>query len=304
MEKFMTNTDLIKPNLEYYSGEDLYSDGDIEDDVLQVFKQEKDTTLMIANDKRWPILYHLSPDRRNLLEWFPFKNDASLLEIGAGCGALTGLFCEKVRNVKAVELSKKRAEMICYRLKEHKNLEVIVGNFMEIPFKDKFDYVTLIGVLEYTESFIKTKDCYKELLNKARGLLKDDGTMLLAIENKFGLKYFAGAKEDHTGKCFSGIEGYLKAKGVRTFGKNELTDLLKESGFPQLDYYYPCPDYKLPDVIYSDEYLPDINNAMANSPNYDRDRYVFFNEKAAYMNIIKSGYFDLFANSFLVVAKQ
>lgn len=34
---------------------------------------------------------------------------------------------------------------------------------------------------------------------KISGYLKEDGKLLIAIENKFGLKYWAGS-EDHTGK--------------------------------------------------------------------------------------------------------
>src|SRR3989338_8758365 len=115
-------------NLKFYKGEDLYSDGDIENEIFDIVKENKDFTERITKDKRWPILYHLSTCRRNLLEWYPFKNNAHLLEIGAGCGALTGLFCEKVKRVKVVELSKRRAEIIEKRHKDKKNLDIYVGN--------------------------------------------------------------------------------------------------------------------------------------------------------------------------------
>ena len=44
----------------------------------------------------------------------------------------------------------------------------------------------------------------------------------MAIENKLGLKYFAGCKEDHVGRMFEGIEGYKNTSGVETFSKREL----------------------------------------------------------------------------------
>ena len=94
---------------EYHHGADLYSDGAVEDELLALFKTGGDVSAVLRRDKRWPVLYHLSPERRNLLEWFPFKTDGKLLEIGAGYGALTGLFAEKAANVTAVELSARRS---------------------------------------------------------------------------------------------------------------------------------------------------------------------------------------------------
>ena len=123
-----------KINLDFYSGKDLYSDGDIEDEILDIVKTNNDFSTILANDKRWPILYHLSPIRRNLLEWYNFNRNSRLLEIGAGCGALTGLFCEKVKEVVVVDLSRKRAEIIANRHRKNSNLEIVVGKRVNICF--------------------------------------------------------------------------------------------------------------------------------------------------------------------------
>lgn len=48
--------------------------------------------------------------------------------------------------------------MINYeRNKHYDNLEIIVGNFNDIKFENKFDYITLIGVLEYARLFTNTR---------------------------------------------------------------------------------------------------------------------------------------------------
>lgn len=291
-------------DLSYYRGSDLYSDGDVEDEILEIFKTQKDVTRVLKNDNRWPVLYHLSPERNNLLEWYPFDKTASLLEIGAGCGALTGLFCEKTGKVLAVELSKRRAEIISHRCRRFGNLEIIAGNLKDIKFKKKFHYVTLIGVLEYADSFIEEKEPHATLLKIVCGMLRKEGKLLLAIENKFGLKYFAGAKEDHTGQLYSGIEGYIANENVKTFGKEELKELLAATGFTESKFYYPYPDYKFPTEIFSEDYLPEINHNLFNSPNYDIDRLNLFNERLALLNIIKNKHFDFFSNSFLVIASK
>ena len=139
------------------------------------------------------------------------------------------------------------------------NLEIMVGNFNVVAEKmeERFDYVTLIGVLEYAKSYIGKDNPYPEYLEKINRLLKPGGKkFLIAIENRLGLKYFAGCREDHVGREFVGIEGYPGIDFVETFSKPELEQMLQENGFSKFKFYYPYPDYKFPAVIYSDEYLP------------------------------------------------
>ncbi len=290
-------------NMDWHRKEGFYSDGPVEDEILDLVRQGADLDLTAAKDIRWPILYHFSLERRNLLEWFPFRNDASLLEIGAGCGALTGLFCERTSRVSAVELSEKRSRIVFHRHQRAENLSVFAGNIMDMSFPEPFDYVTLIGVIEYAGHLVEGPRPAAAMLEKAGQLLKPEGSLLLAIENKFGLKYFAGARDDHTGRYFDGIEGYQSRRG-ETFSKSELMGLLRDAGFQRLCFHYPHPDYKLPNEIFSDEYLPTPNHVLHDAPNYDQERLELFSEKKAFMNIIRSGAFDLFANSFLVVASK
>ena len=75
---------MAKLTTEHYKGPDLYSDGVVEDELLALFKAGCDVEATLRSDKRWPVLYHLALERRNLLEWFPFQKGTSLLEIGAG----------------------------------------------------------------------------------------------------------------------------------------------------------------------------------------------------------------------------
>jgi SAM-dependent methyltransferase len=293
-----------KINLDFYTGTDFYSDGDIEDELLEIVKKIDDYDDILANDDRWPILYHLSPIRQNIINWYPFKENASCLEIGGGCGAITGALCESLFEVKVVELSKRRASIIYERHKAFDNLEIIVGNLNDIEFNQKFDYITLNGVLEYAGSFTKTDAPYKDFLKQIKQYLKPDGKLIVAIENRYGLKYFAGAKEDHTGKEFDGITGYIGNKNVRTFGKKELEVLLAESGYPQQEFYYPHPDYKMPMEIYSQYKLPSSYDMLSPAPNFDNERYELFNETLAFQGIIENGQYEFFANSFLVICGE
>lgn len=289
-------------NLKFYKGEDQYSDGEIEDRLLELCESGREMDEILRGEEEWPVLYHLSDIRENVLDWYGFNPRGTLLEIGAGCGAVTGLFCKKAAHVTAIDLSKRRSSINAARNGRHGNLEIFVGNFEDIRIEDTFDYVTLIGVLEYAGYYISGDAPYLEMLRRVKTFLKPGGKLIIAIENKYGLKYWAGAPEDHTGGLFDGIEDYGKVKGVRTFSRPELIRLLLEAGLKEHEFYYPMPDYKLPDTIYSDHFLPKPGMLGAAAAAYDRDRPQMFDEAAAWEGILKDGQFPYFANSFLVFA--
>lgn len=295
----------MKINYDFYKGQDLYSDGDIENEIIEYAKKYKDMDKVFENDIRWPVFYHLTPIRKNILNWYPFKEGSEVLEIGAGMGAITEVLCEKCEKVTCVELSKNRASSIVARNENKENLEIIVGNLNDIDFKErKFDYITLIGVFEYAELYTKTKKPYIDFLNNIKKILKPDGKLLIAIENKFGMKYFLGAPEDHTNIKYDGIIGYSNDSHVRTFGKQEIENILNETGFENRKFYYPLPDYKLPSLIFSDEYLPNEKTIENYKPYYYEGTKVEFDEIKAYKEIIKNDMFSFFANSFFIEASQ
>jgi SAM-dependent methyltransferase len=191
-----------------------------------------------------------------------------------------------------------------YRNRNSDNLEILVGNFEDISIEEKFDFVTLIGVLEYSIYYINGESPFEEMLKRAKSYLKPGGKLIIAIENKYGIKYWAGAREDHTGNLMDGIMGYSGVDRVRTFSKEGLEALLKKGGFSKLEFYYPLPDYKLPTEIYSQKHLPKVYPFTNNTPNYDQERYSFFDEGKAMNDLIREGKFEMFANSYLVFCEE
>lgn len=286
---------------------DNYSDGDIEEKLLRIFsskKSKESVNDILSNNPNWAMYYHLSLARENILSWYNFRKEANLLEIGAGCGALTGLFCNKLKSVTAVELSERRSKIINFRHKKFNNLKIYAGNLNDIKIEEKFDYITLIGVLEYAGKYTHTKNPFIDFLKSVKRFLKEDGLLILAIENKFGLKYWAGAREDHTGKFFDSIENYPSKEGIETFGKEEMMGILMGAGFKKFKFHYPMPDYKFPTELFSDDYLPTFNHNLRSGMFPVRDlsneREIIFDERLAMDNIIKNNQFSFFANSFLI----
>ena len=293
-------------HLDFYTGEDQYSDGKIEKDLLDICREHR-IREALQQRTEWPLIYHLSSVRENLLEWSEFSSEGSLLEIGSGCGALTGLFCRKLKKVTGIELSKQRSVINAYKNGENGCADIYVGNFEQITMTEKYDYVTLIGVLEYAAAYISAgtnEDPYITLLKKVKDRLKTQGELILAIENKMGLKYWAGAAEDHTGVPYDGISDYAGIGHVRTFTRGELCSLLETCGYKDVVFYYPVPDYKLPLCIYSDGYLPKKGELRFMQTACMGDQYEMFDIHAASDMVCQEQLFPHFANSYLVAAKR
>lgn len=288
-------------NLEFYKGIDVYSDGDIENHIMDLVTRGVQLSDLPAEEVSYPVLYHLSRERENVLCWYPFRKGANVLEVGAGCGAITGALCRSAHSVTSVDLSLRRSRINYERNKQYSNLQIFVGNLNDMVFQEKFDYVVINGVLEYAISFTEGKHPYEEFLNNQLKYMKEDGRALIAIENRLGLKYFAGAPEDHTDTYYLGLNHYENNRSVRTFSKTELTDILKRCGLSYVKYYYPYPDYKFPNEIFTDETLFE-NGYGRDYYNYRENRLELFPEPGVAHDLNREGVTDVFANSFLVEA--
>lgn len=290
-------------NTSFYKGEDLYSDGDVENEVIKIIAANPDTDYekAISNNYSWSVFYHLTRIRQNLLSWYPFKEQSDVLEIGCGMGAITELLCKKCNSVTAVELSKRRATATYLRCREYDNLEIIVGNLNDIQFNKKYDYITLIGVLEYQNNFTSSSNPFRDFLAKIKQLLKPDGKLIIAIENKYGLKYWCGAPEDHSGIPYDGINNYVYSNVARTFSKKQLERLVKSVGFSNTYFYYPLPDYKMPQVVYSEDFLPKNGSIDNWIPYYEPNgNSMISDEEHIYGDLVDNEVFEFFANSFMV----
>lgn len=241
--------------------------------------------------------YHFSPFRKNILNWYTFKPHATILELGAQLGALTELFCEVGEKVTAVEFSKARGEAIAARCQEKDNLEVMVTDWETLALTEKYDYISLIHIFEYADMFFKGENPHQQLIQFVKQFLKPDGVILLAINNQYGAKSFAGDKGQRNKKAFADIEGSVQAHPLLTYAY--LQDIIQKEGHAQV--YYPFPDYRFPDIIFTDDYLPTENLMTKYFPVY-MNEIASFDEKAMLQGAIKKGKetFQQFANSFLV----
>lgn len=262
---------------------------------------------LFPKDAPWAIHYHLTPRRKTLLSWIDFGPGGRILELGAGCGALTTHLTTLPHAVTAVEGSPERAAIIRARCRTAQNLEIVAANAVGLPYEHCFDVVTLVGVLEYAGAFVDGPRPHERLLAEARRYLKDDGCLILAIENRMGHKYLAGLPEDHTGRPFSGVNGYPGPGAARTFDRPTLAAMLARAGFPAQRWYYPSPDYKTPDSLLAERALTTDGFAvlpLLELPTTDYEGRVraTFSERQFLRSALAGGAAGHFMNSFLVLA--
>jgi 2-polyprenyl-3-methyl-5-hydroxy-6-metoxy-1,4-benzoquinol methylase len=291
-----------------------YSDGDENERTLCELMQKISDRSVGSEEfskftNSWVNLYHLSPKRVDLLR--PFEahlKGKRLLEIGSGCGAITRYLGELGCEVVALEGSFNRAKITAARCRDLKNVQVVCSNFESFVSEEKYDFVLLIGVLEYCNLYINSENPSQAILSMVRNLLTIEGALIIAIENKLGLKYWAGAPEDHIGVPYFGIENKYQENTVITFGKEELEDNLKEAGFYSNKFLFPFPDYKFSEVIITERGTREKKLNLADLifekiDYFQGDYYVSnFSTTLAAENIAKNSLLEGLSNSFLVIS--
>ena len=239
-----------------------------------IYKYGKDTRLALQENKKLPYLYALAELRENVLDWYEFKPDSSLLQVGADYGALTGLFLRRTGNVTVLDASEESLQLVEQRYRTEAGLKTVCGSLVsgKTLAADGYDYVTVIGTLCAETSL-------EEQLEAAKKALRPGGVLFVAVCNTFGIKYFAGSERDAV-----------------TASKKELQKLL-----PNGTFYYPVPDYRIASELYSDAYLPKKGDLTGVYTAYDYPQYTSMDTGAAYDAVCEDGQFDNFSNSFLVI---
>lgn len=290
---------------------------DKEDYIIGTLKSVKDLTAysceLAPYIKDWPSRYHFSFMRNNLLEGIVelFDKNSTVLEISPECGAITRWLGERFKEVDAIEGDLQRAATTRVRTSELENVKVYFGDMLNTSLEKKYDIITLIGVLAYAPFYDeRTSDPHGpclHLLSKLIESLNDRGILVLAIENKLGLKYLSGCGEDHTGKQFDGIAGYPEKSPV-TFSRKELEKTLRRAGFNHIQFYHLFPDHKLTRTIIAenDEVLPLRPYNWIKTPfeDYTGHRQYLLPEPLFLKTITDAGLLWHFSNSFLVLASR
>lgn len=241
----------------------------------------------------WDLFYQLSTMREGILNWYPFEKDSTILQLSDGFGALTGLLARRAGKVIVLEPSLQRAECIIKRYEVFNNITVYVGSDERVLGDEQFDYIVV-------EKSICTRNEIEQLLEKVFPFLKEEGKLLFVCENRFGMKYWCGVPDVQAKKPFAGIRG-KGSSAILT--RQQLLETLEQSELAEgFRIYYPFPDARLPQAIYTDEYLPGTSVRDRVIPYYtpEESKSLICLENEISDELIANGVFHIFANAFLV----
>lgn len=238
-------------------------------------------------------IFNTSHIRGNITAWLPVQKEEQILYIGSP------------EEIAAKRLAEKTDSLVC-RMPEE-----LSGSMKDEPEAQTYDQIICVGRLhELADRFRETgtragahpeDSLYgeKKAVEKLSGLLKTDGKLILAVENIFGLKYFAGTREEGSGEYFGGLNQEAASSG---YTREEVLRVLQETGLYTGHCYYPFPDYRFTMSLYSDVQLPKVGELIDQTGNFGQDRLILFDETKAVNVVIEKGRFREFANSYLLVA--
>lgn len=260
----------------------------------------------------WPSEYHLSSDRSNLLRSYDLSNVSCALELGSGCGAITRYLGEQGISVDAIEGSGPRAQLGKLRCRDLDNVTVVNANYTELELPNKhYDLILFIGVIEYAKKFypaaLTDKEATIAILNQAREHINDHGLVMVAIENRLGLKYILGQHEDHYSKRYVGIHGYQNSPGISTYSEQEWRELIDLAGYKDCSFSYPFPDYKIPRLSMGEDYAKNDPFAFNHlegtfARDYTRPARRSITESIAWQAASQGKFLSTIANSFCLIA--
>lgn len=219
---------------------------------------------------------------KGLLKWFPFSKKENILYIGLNTDIYYEMLVEQGYEVSCSSIDGSLCPDWIRENKAHFDSLVSVENLEKI-------------------------DNPKEILCSWKKLLKQNGRMLLGMNNRFGIRYFCGDRDPYTERNFDGIENYrrylVKKEDVlvgRAYNKAELEEILDDSGWTNRKFYSVFPDLESPSFVFAEDYTPNEELNTRCFPRYHYPDTVFLEEEYLYSDLIKNGMFHKMANAYLV----
>lgn len=273
--------------------------------------------------------YYTNLQRTSWLALLDLDPSATALDVGSGYGAITHSLALSLGYVYSVEAVPERAEFTYERLRQEDvgNVSVIQASALDLPFFDKtFDLIVVNGVLEWIGEWDADgtpRAAQLRFLSKLHRLLKDSGSLVIGIENRFGFHAFQG-QLDHSGmpytslvprwlatpmlrRCKRDRYAFLKPNSRKvyrtyTYSSRGYRKLLNEAAFSQAAIYCADPGYNQPNsLVPLDRRHPAHVLYRQMQARHDTEHRTTW--KGRVKNALKQLH-PLFANEFVIVAQK
>jgi ubiquinone/menaquinone biosynthesis C-methylase UbiE len=214
----------------------------------------------------------LDPQRASWAPMLGLDENSTALDIGSGYGCITQSLSRFVGEVYSVEAVTERIDFTRERLRQERvnNVRLVQASAADLPLADNsFDLVVVNGVLEWVGEWDLTVDprtVQINFLKKIFRLLKEDGILLVGIENRIGWNLFLG-EQDHSGMPYTtlvprAVASWMLRRNSKPHFRTELNPrrqyrtytysergyrkLLGEVGFAATSSYWAEPGYNQP----------------------------------------------------------
>ncbi|WP_308723303.1 adenylyltransferase/cytidyltransferase family protein [Paenibacillus polysaccharolyticus] len=252
---------------------------------------------VIRKDQRLEVARYLSDIPNSLFAWYPFESTSNVLVVGGSFGAFLTNICRRTQNTIVVEKDGYRAYFLQKRMKDIMNLSVIHCDVMDFQKKESeqvFDYI--IWAIDESVDRLREKD-YEAYFLAMKSMLSPNGKILAVIPNRFGARFFCGERDAESDLPFEGITD--NHSGTYRFTRSELLHFLDELSFKSVKLYYPFPDYRNPQLIYTDDHPPteDISERLKSYISKNEERVL--SERILYRKLAQNNVLTTFSNYFI-----
>lgn len=237
---------------------------------------------------------------KNILNWYEFKEKASVLELGSNLGDITVMLSQKdFSKVDFLEYSKIKVNII----KDNKLKSDLIFNVDNISnVNGKYDYILLIGIDKfideiYNECNYSIEEKMEKILKFCKVHLNQGGKILLAFDNYLGIRNFSFCQDN-------GITNIEDENSIKNnfFTKKNVLKLVDQLDLIETNTFYPFPNYRNPDIIFSKKCEGLENNIKNYTVCNFQNSYFKLDENKVLYNILKCSkeYLSIFSNSILM----
>lgn len=232
------------------------------------------------NCPEWDTEMKSSPLRESVLNWYEFRKGSYALYVGSEDDVLARLLRRRCKHVECTEASTRPKDAY----DPDGITQVLVSEDSSAP--KVYDYIICMDGKKLGEEG-------PALLEEWSKRLYPGGTIIIGADNRYGLRNFCG---DETG--MDSRDDSMNREG--RFSKLELEKMIKDADLPNYKFFYPVPDMRMPQMIFTDEYMNGINTReRLNDYNY-HDHPMRVMEHRLFGDVIDGGALPFMSDSYIV----
>ncbi|MFC1617128.1 class I SAM-dependent methyltransferase [Candidatus Margulisiibacteriota bacterium] len=243
--------------------------------MIQALKSDltsKDLAAKLFGQDTYMYKYIMMPNRAKWKKLLPLSKNSIVVDLGCGWGALPLELSKVVKRVIAFDSTLETLQFMEKRLQEEKinNIELncidsLAKSNIPLP-SNSVDFVILNGVLEWVAKGTNEnpEKIQKKVLAEITRILKPNGILITAIENRYGFPYFCGFPDEHTVTNISEeqlkyttilprfFSNWLMQKKKKqkyetyTYSYKKYLRIFKATGLQYTRSFAPIPDYRFP----------------------------------------------------------